>query len=276
MKFDVVIGNPPFDNSTGAKNVKLWNTFAKQAIKLGDVVALVTPNNVISERGKNGEALRSYINQSNYGFIFAENHEQDYFKGYGVSTCHWCVKSNSIDLVDPIVIKNGLKENPIVTSIVNKVVNSKFPKLLLQMENGHIERNSCNKTKNSTYINEIFYSGNKLEYTSDILKGSNNLKLVFPFSSSYKKMFITDKQLGMLNLYITVKNHEEGQDIIKYANSKLFNLVANNYKKTSGFTPFVKQSEIPDLRGMDCSDKKLYEYFNLTPEEIDYIENAVK
>ena len=276
MKFDVLVGNPPFDNANGAKNVKLWNTFAKQSIKLAKTVALVTPNNVISERGKNGENLRSYIKKYNYGFIFAENHETDYFKGYGVSTCHWGVTSDSDDLIDPIIIKNGIKENPIVASIVSKVINSKFPKLQLKMDNGHIQRNSCNKNKDNLHTNKIIYSGSKVEYTSDLLKGSGDLKLVFPFSSSYKKMFTTNEQLGMLNLYINIKDTKEGQDIIKYANSKLFNLVANNYKKTSGFTPFVKQSQIPDLRGMNCSGLKLYKHFNLTQEEIDYIENEVK
>jgi hypothetical protein len=57
--------------------------------------------------------------------------------------------------------------------------------------------------------------------------------------------------------------------------SKLFIFVANNYNKTSGFTPFVKNNKIPDLRRKEVwTDRELYEHFKLTQQEIDLIENV--
>ena len=91
-----------------------------------------------------------------------------------------------------------------------------------------------------------------------------------PFSSSYHSMFITDKPTGMLNMVTYIESKEEGQAIIDYAITPLFMLVANTYKKTSGFTPFVKNCMVPDLRKKDITN--IYNIFELTQEEIDYVE----
>jgi hypothetical protein len=272
MKFDVVIGNPPFEKGKGAKNTKLWMTFSKLAIKLSNkYVSFITPNNILSDKGVNGNKLRQYIKDNNFGFIDIKDHKDIVFKGYGVSTCNWTIKIGSKDIVDPIIIKNKINLNNIDNSIIDKVINYNA-KLELKMYNGHISKEMLSETGK-----EIYFSGDKLKYTNNDIIDDKKLKVVFPFSCSYKKMFITDKPLGMLNLAVNIKNKEEGAVIISYANSKLFNFVSNKYKKTSGFTPFVKGNKIPDLiRDEIWTDQQLYKHFKLTDEEIDYIESTIK
>ena len=69
---------------------------------------------------------------------------------------------------------------------------------------------------------------------------------------------------------------KEAETILAYMMSPLFKFVASSYNKTSGFTPFVKNSMVPDLRGKKWTDKALYKHFGLTPEEIAYVEANVK
>lgn len=46
MKFDVVVGNPPFQKDTKAKRWTLWEEFVKKSKSLADVVVMVTPQSI--------------------------------------------------------------------------------------------------------------------------------------------------------------------------------------------------------------------------------------
>lgn len=47
MKFDVVIGNPPYQNTHGAKRWPLWHQFLSKANELSDNVAFVVPASLV-------------------------------------------------------------------------------------------------------------------------------------------------------------------------------------------------------------------------------------
>ena len=269
MKFDVVVGNPPYQAFFGAKNIKLWYKFSEKMINLFPKWLLfVTPDGALSD-SKNGELLHNIIKKNNFGFVEAKLHiNKKYFTNVGVNTCHWIIKHKSDNLINPLLIERK-KQNDIIVSICNKVVSYK-KKLPISMQNGHISKSDLTENGN----NKIFFSGQKLKYTNKEVDGINQLKLVFPFSVSYHKAFITKEAVGMLNHFMIINNEDEGNFILSYAMSPLFKLVANFYKKTSGFTPFVKNGMIPDLRGKEINN--LYQHFNLTQEEIDYIEKSVK
>ena len=268
MKFDVIVGNPPYD-SGGRKNIKLWYKFANKAIQLGNIVAFVTPNAVISDKGINGENLRKLFADNNFGFIDAKNHDIPWFRDVGVKTCHWIIQKNNTNKIDPIILKEQKQKNPLIDSICNKVT-SYNKKLIFKSMNGHVKKEDL-----SIGDREIYFSGDKLSHTNKKID-NGSLKLVFPFSASYHKIFITEKAIGMLNLYLEITTKAEGEKITQYCLSPLFKFVADNYKKTSGFTPFVKNNMIPDLREKKWTDAELYKHFNLTKEEIDLIESSVK
>jgi hypothetical protein len=269
MKFDVVIGNPPYqDSNNNAKNVKLWTKFTFKAIELSkQYIAFVTPNNAIKDNTF-GTKFREKLNNIGYGFIYANNHKQKKFNA-SIDTCDWIISRGAKDNFNPIGLE---RRDHIIDLIIDKVISYK-DKLPLVMQNGHISKDMLSEDG----INSILFSGNKIKYTNFDINDDNKLKVVFPFSCSYKSMFITVKPLGMLNLSIDIKDQNEGEVIMSYANSKLLNFVANRYNKTSGFTPFVKANKVPDLRRQELwTDEELYKHFNLTQEEIDYIESSVK
>ena len=266
MVFDVVLGNPPYDGGS-TRNVKLWAKFSRMAVDLKpSTIAFVTPNNVVSDKGVNGAEVRKYLADNDYGFLSVRNHDENPFKGVGVSTCHWIVAKGIEDIVDPIVLKEAIVVNDIAQAIVDKVTS--YPtKLPLVMENGPIAKSDLVESGE-----EICFSGPKVRYATAV-EGKGLLKVVFPFSVSYHKAFITDKACGMLNLVHYAQSQEEAEFVLAYSQTKLFKLAAKIYRKTSGFTPFVKNCMIPDLRGIDISD--IYSTFNLTQEEIDYVEANV-
>jgi hypothetical protein len=274
-KFDVIIGNPPYDGA-GAKNIKLWAKFSNKLLSFNpNYLALVTPNNIISEFGINGEQLRNNINKLGYIFIYAENHGERYFKNVGVATCHWIITNRGSDKsIDPIIIKNEQEKNPLIDDIIDKVLNS-TTKLELINTNGVILKSDL--LHDGSGKNKIYFSGNKLKTTNKDFQYEGGLKVIFPFSSSYHKMFISEIGTGMLNAFFEISSKKEGEVIISYANSKLFKFIANNYKKTAGFTPLIKAKMLPDLRREEpWTNEELYKYFSLSQEQIDLIETSIK
>jgi hypothetical protein len=285
MNFDVVLGNPPYQDTTNkAKNNKLWYKFIDLATRLVEpdgYIAFVNPVSLVSNVGKPVKIMKHLT--SDFSLKLACIHNEKYFSGMSIDTMHWVARYAPYDN-DTILIKDG-KEHKIdasnadvilsiinpnhktASSITKKVVDGSDSRLML------ISENDVDKDTSGKY--EYYYSGKNKRTTNVKLKGGDKLKLVLSFSASYKGMFTTTDPTAGFNRVVYVKDEVEAEQIKSFCLSKLFIFVANNYNKTSGFTPFVKNNKIPDLRRKEVwTDRELYEHFKLTQQEIDLIENV--
>lgn len=273
MKPDYVIFNPPYNTNGGPNNEKDWNTHCQHQININkpEYIIPIIPNQAVSNKGRNGEKLRNTLKENGYGWIEAVNHKDSWFNA-NIETCHAIWRKNSDDLINPILLNEKIQKNPILESIERKVTGEDgvLPLKFLPLKSmNQIDRKLCNTIGHGQ---EILYSGDKIEWTTEPIEVDNKLKLVFPFSSSYHKIFKTKLPTGMLNHYLPLSSEEEGDLVKEYCLSKLFRLVAGSYLKTSGFTPFVKNKKIPDLRHKKhWSDEDLYNFFKLTQEERDFV-----
>ena len=280
MKFDVIIGNPPYQTPGMKSNhKKYWIEFllkGRSLLNNNSYLCFVTPSSYIntSRHGKHtlGEGTSNY-NLSYYKDLGA------YFKGIGIDVCFY-VEQNTpyqgkTDYNGVITdLKEGIPltgDKAIIQSIVDKVIKSNFPKHSLVFN--WFDKTELNSDNEGT---EVLISAYKTGWLNKELPHSGKLKLVLPFSSSYKKQFITSNQVGHLNNYILLEDEQHGKNIMSYTLSKLFTLVANNFMKSSGFTPFARNKNIPLLDNKHWTESELYSLFNLTQEEIDFVEKNHK
>jgi hypothetical protein len=294
MRFDVEVGNPPYqDSDNKAKNNKLWHKFVQRSlsytdqvitecnpvtglttkktvtrpplVKEGGIVALVTPSSIFNCDVGFGKKFKTDI-MDGKSLLHAEIHRDKKHFDVGVETCHWIVKNGQ----DKNSIEFPSYRDDIIGRIVNKV-NSHELKLNLVHENPHVVRENIGL--GST---ELFYSG-KNKSTVDVpITNTGNLKLVFSFSAAYANQFVTTEPTAHLNRVLYINDIDHANQVMSYTTSKLFKFYANNYLKTSGFTPAVKNNQLPCLENKTWTDDELYQYFELTPEEIEYVESAVK
>ena len=100
MKFDVVIGNPPYQRDTkgdrgGSSSNPLWWEFSNTAfnlVKEGGVVSLITPDNIMS----GGEQFTSLLigSKSKYDLKLIDFSANDHFS-VGIKICRWvAIKRN--------------------------------------------------------------------------------------------------------------------------------------------------------------------------------------
>jgi hypothetical protein len=277
MKFDVVLGNPPYqDSNNKAKNNKLWHKFVMQDLPVREngYVAFVNPVSMFSYIGISEKILKKYT--SEYSMIHVTTHDtlpKNPFSSVNVSTCHWIAKKcdyNGSTMYNGKIV--DLRDRNSILSAEEMLRNGILEKVsshakMLRFCGQEIKPNDNGKF-------EYLVSGQKKIKSSTVPNDVGVLKYVVSFSSSYKTQFTTRENIAGFNRYIILDSPTQEEQIRSFMLSKLMIYYALNYRKTAGFTPAVKNNMIPDLRRQsNWTDKELYKFFGLTAEEIKAIES---
>jgi hypothetical protein len=125
MKFDVIVGNPPYQKNSGAAtSTPLWGQFVKKSFELsapGGVVSLVHPTGWRNVSG-NFEYVKDIINNNNLIYLSVNDFEMGQ-KTFGVGTAYdwYLVKNESvectnttIDFMDGKIEDVNVKELPFI------------------------------------------------------------------------------------------------------------------------------------------------------------------
>jgi len=277
-KFDVVIGNPPYQATQRSADKKLWPIFVAKSFDFvtnGGLVALVTPISWI----KGFKNTRRLLQSKNVFYVELDANE--HFSvgidiGYFIATNSdyqgsTAINGDTYDISDDDNLVFTYEEE-IVKNICDKVLNYSN-KLPIQFDNGFLNT----QTHEESGAFSVLHSGGKILRTNNQPEGMDILKVVLPFSATYTSMFITTKPTGMLNACYYAKSNDDAEQVTAFLKSKIMVLVASKWMRTSGFTPLIKKKQLPDLRRAAIwTDAELYAHFNLTEEEIAYIEANVK
>lgn len=274
LKFDVIVGNPPYqDSNNKAANYKLWHKFVRR-FDLGNrypitskhsFIAMVTPSSIFIDYVGFGKwFVKEYL--PNKCLLEAKVHRETKHFDAMVETCHWVISNSK----SPSTVDVPKMRDSMIDIIVNKV-DAVEPKLKLVQENTGIISENLNK---GTY--NFYYSGKNIT-TTDIKPDNNGcIKVVFPFSSSYHSQFVTTESTGHFNKSLFVTDDDHAKRVMSYTMSKLYRFFALYYMKTSGFTPAVKNSRLPMLDDKYYTEQELYTIFDLSPEEVELVESTIK
>ena len=287
MKFDVIVGNPPYqgNNDKGTKQPKshnLWSKFAEKGVELlnpNGFIALVTPDSWMSP---NSQLLKLFKDNS---LIWVDTEVGKYFT-VGSSFTAWCIQKNKntqtavIDGLEVDITKlqylprNFAKTFP----IHDKVINSTHPKLDILCDtscHSDYKHNNFANIKDATYKYVTFHTNAQTRFCKKQSKDFLKSKIIWT-TSGYFKPFFSAGNLGTSEVcqYI-LADSAEAQDILSYLDSKLYKFIINT-GKWSGFLNGKVLASLPKLTNKIWTDQELYKHFGLTQEEIDYVEAKVK
>ena len=306
MKFDVVVGNPPYQNPGKSKGEKLWYRFIRKSVDLlndDGYLAFVTPNSWLSggtnmSSGKWGVLKDVFCK---YQLIFANVHNvtKNHFPKIGIQISFWIMQKSKITKDSILELEDGsieidLRTADILSPEPNSLSMSVLNKVLHKLDNETFEvQYFQHHTKPGTYHEEEHSTG---EYTyahwimgSDI---TNDLsvryinfdkspkirykKILMPVQSRYWQPYLDLDGIGALaqGYAIKVDNNitKEGFESVFYSN--IFRYINKTLQIDK--TGCMKTNIVRKLPKLDMSkiwsNDELYRYFNLTQKEIDYIE----
>jgi hypothetical protein len=313
MEFDVVLGNPPYQEIGATGDNKLYLRFIEKSIKLikeNGYLSFVTPKkgieNILS-KNKN----RDYFPVKKKICYLALDTPAKHFK-VGSSFCYFLIQNNNdynvntkvefINNEGNIKISNinvyGFNKLPksfdrVVLSILDKTVfcdGERFElKTMLKPNGKHYFRIRKKQVDTGVVKNDPTEEFCYKIYDTLKLKGNKFYYLNYPLSAHYDKKVLLSKGgsvpcpifdskgefSGSDNLlYLNVNNNVEGNNFVDFVNSKLLKFLMDIMTKGSDMDFSWSISNIKRIPlELLSSNESVYGFYGLTKTEIEYIEN---
>lgn len=313
MKFDAVVGNPPYQNPGKTKGQKLWYRIAKKSSELvkdgGDLI-LLTPNSWMSggQNSADGWGLfRDLFTKYQVESTKITGITNTYFKAagmkLGIDISWFHLKKVPIHKTTKIIAEDGelnidfrtvefLSAEPTIisNSIVSKTLGNKNLKKYQVVYHDNQARLGVldeKKHPSSTHIHKHYLMGSTITNNLEISylphkhkKAVDFKKIIFPLGSRFWQPHLDFESMNSLAQGYAVRidenTTEEGFKSVWY--SKLFTYLMKNLQIDRNGT--MKRSYVDSIPKVDLSrewtDEELYDLFDLTPEEREYINARTK
>jgi site-specific DNA-methyltransferase (adenine-specific) len=303
MRFDLVMGNPPYQHQSDSKGNKMWYRFVKkmsECVLQDGYLVMITPTSWVkggSNVGKWG-MLKTLFAEKQL-VVASMDGVNSHFPGIGVEIGWWVMKNTDNNQPSKFLLSDGifesrLSENTILSTngrisngIVQKVLIEREDKFTIHsFDNKGVTKDESDKpTVEFQYPHWVMGSDKTndlcIRYKKSLLR--HNLtckKIVFPISNRYWNPYYDDQGMGVMSqgfvVVLSDSDTKEGSYSVFY--SKLFKYLCFNLQIAKN--GFMKTNMVRALPKLDLSctwtDSELYEHFGLTEEEIRYIEEQVK
>lgn len=264
MKFDVVIGNPPYNNDIYLDFVTLGHSLASQ------YTCMITPAKWQAKSGDKNEKFRKDIVPYMSKVVFYPDARDIFDIKMQGGVCYYLIGKTVADIVkiSNICSKNKLLNSsqirPLSGTLYNSIV-SIFEKI-----GGNQLNNACTDTKKKygVFVINAFMNGAiMLESGNTLLLGEMSIQeLSCPIVKASEKMIFSSD------------SKDECMSFISFASSKFIRFIA--FTLIDGQQPKFEKiwRFVPDPGAFDhiFTDQELYQKYGLTPDEITIIESVIK
>lgn len=319
MKFDVIIGNPPYQISDGgaqASATPIYHLFVENCMKLKPrFLTMIIPSRWFTG-GKGLDNFRDKnIKDNRYSKILDYPNSADCFPGVeikgGVNYFLWerdyqgeCEVTTMENGFPKSVMKRYLYEDGIdifirfneAISILRKVKSKKFSsfeKLVsaqkpFGLRTFIIPEDKMNPNSVVLYGNKKigFYDREKINTNIDFIdKWKVLVTMAYGAGEGYphqiiNKPFVVKPGSACTETYVVIgpfDNEIKASEIQKYMSTKFFRFLVMLRKNTQHASRSVyRLVPIIEFNNNEVSDEFLYKYYDLSPNEIDFIEKMIK
>lgn len=341
MKFDFVIGNPPYQDETLGDNKgfapPVYHKFLEEAYKIANTVEMIHPARFLFNAGSTPKQWNEQMLQDPHlKVLYFEQDSSKVFsntdiKGGVVITHHDNAKDYGAigtftaydelnTILKKIKSKNDFSEfsTIVITRTAYRLtdkMHDEHPEALGQLSNGHAYDMSTNiferlpqifydekPQDGAEYIQILGRENNERVYKyvrRDYINTVSNLdkyKIFLPKANGVGALgeilsmpILSDPMIGATETFLSIGAFEqkaEAEAALKYIKTKFARVLLGILKTTQDITPekwkcvplqdFTHSSDIDWTTSIAEIDKQLYKKYNLSDEEIDFIETNVK
>ena len=299
MKFDGLVTNPPYaDSSHDESKNTLWRKWFEFDELLNDdgVFAEIIPS---SWMGSPPIMKKHFLNEGELKVNLTHLNRDEcekYFKGIGSNFSYFVYLKNKYGGQTKVVAKNVNKEieksklnlNDLIFNVLPRDLSTEaesiLSKTLVNREllgvlnttvchanNKHLWRNECNdefKYPIEKYPNVTIYYNREHPH-------QGIPKVVIPTTTYYRVIYYTTNGTSQSMCYYNLKDDEDKDVVLNNINNKLFDYL-NECFRYSNWNSVNLLRNLPKLP-MDkkMSDKDIYDYFDLTDNDIKRIEGMI-
>lgn len=277
---DVVLVNPPFQNpNSKSSSGKLWGKFVENSFERvaeGGTVAVICPNSwtkgEVSPQG-NGKLLK-LLSENNT--IRVNNGDcGKHFPNFGVTFSYFVAEKKENEGMCTL-LQNGLEsefdmskcrfipKNLEVIDLVHKFFSHEAfnSTLITNTRNHHIE--FSNRGKTEVVTNGKLKMAKRTEYDDDP-------KVTIPWANTFDKVMYGEFVAGDSNLVFPCEKNQM-ENLIGVLTSKLYQF-CNNQLRMAHHNEAARMFPAVDI-DRSWNDEQLYAHFELTEEEIEYVEQS--
>lgn len=296
MKFDVVLGNPPYQ-APKKGDYSFWARFVDaghKVLKDDGVMAMIIPAGWMSPTNDIRQGQRSvmrdiFAKENTYYINVDPNLGKKYFPGVGQKFTWFCLQKASyrktkVDFGDS-ALSIDIRSLPMLAKETDSINIGIIEKISKGKDKWNFTRYIMPETwddllfeprKNFQHarINGNSNHLHKIAYSKNPCKFQTHKKVVLPYNGSEYRFVIDNGTQGCTNAYVSLLGKTDKIKSAKvYFNSPLIKWLGKNK-----FTQYNEGALINAVTKMDLSQeitvKDIYQFYNLTQEEIDYIETS--
>jgi len=295
-RYDLIVANPPYakileNGKRASKNHNLIKDFIEKALSLlkqNGYLLFITPDNWMSFADRN--VLIEVI--TSLQIIHLDIHSaKKYFKKIGSSFTWYIIQNRPYytninvsgiwkkrEYLSSVVSKQRkyipLLYNQIVETILSKTIdNIHLPKFDVKTSSDlhkYTKANLISSVKTEEYKYKLIHTPSQIVYSSRPHKFQDGYKIFISTTDKYS-VFIDNCGMTQSIVFILCSSKEQAQKYLKILQHPLYVFI-NNICRWGNFNNIriLQSFPIPTIEYCD-NHQEIYNHFNITKEEIDYI-----